>query len=419
MTRNFIKKYASLASILAIATLAANVAAQPVLAKKEQEIVDGSGDRMFYTVLFIVISCLAVAFMLWMRSKKGAGKPVIADGNRYANYYNRDNYENDGVDAAKELEWFRKARKTPAKAAPTKLSFDMKRGGIPRTPKTAAAKTNGSNLDADTRQFQEQMRKMQYAQLPINSFGDLTPSKTFEVLPVSDDPSLLNAIEQANEEFEEDESVRELSVRILTAFKTRNSVEALSQIAIYDLSAPLRSKAVAILTDFDHPSVFEAILLACADPTREVRATAARGLFRLNFDRADAWKRIIETQDEFRMRHAARAAIEAGIAGKACERLVHEDLKVSYESYALVALLIKSGEIDELFEAIRSHKDERVKFAVLHALRSVRDDRSLAGLKNLQMTNTFSADVSERISDTIRKLENMPHAAEAAWLSKR
>ena len=87
--------------------------------------------------------------------------------------------------------------------------------------------------------------------------------------------------------------------------------------------------------------------MACADPTREVRAAAARGLFRLNFDRADAWKRIIETRDEFRMSHAARAATEAGIVAKSFDRLIHEDLKVAYEAFALVTLLIRSGETRE------------------------------------------------------------------------
>ena len=38
-------------------------------------------------------------------------------------------------------------------------------------------------------------------------------------------------------QYEEDEEVRELAVRILAAFKTKNSVEALSQVAIYDLSS--------------------------------------------------------------------------------------------------------------------------------------------------------------------------------------
>ena len=197
-------------------------------------------------------------------------------------------------------------------------------------------------------------------------------------------------------------------MRILAAFKMRNSVDALTQIAIYDLSSGLRSKAVAALTEFDHESVFESILLACADPTREVRAAAARGLFRLNFDRADAWKRIIETQDEYRMRHAARAAIEAGFVDKACERLVHEDLKVAYEAFVLVALLIKAGEAQDLFTAIQTHKDVRVKYSILHVIRSVKDERSVTGLNRMLTGNSFSTDVTERIVETINSFDNVP-----------
>ena len=249
------------------------------------------------------------------------------------------------------------------------------------------------------------MRKAQYAQLPINSFAELSTAKLYEPLPLSDDPSVLNAIEQANDEFEEDESVRDLAVRILTAFRTRNSVDALSQIALYDLSSNLRSKAVSILTDFDHPSVFEPILLACADPTREVRAAAARGLFRLSFDRADAWKRIIETNDEFRMSHAARAAMASGIVVKSFDRLVHEDRKVAYEAFTLVALMIRSGETSTIFNAIRTHKDERVKFALLHILKMLRDDRTTAGLNKLLGAGKLSPEVTERIYDTVASLE--------------
>ena len=141
-------------------------------------------------------------------------------------------------------------------------------------------------------------------------------ARPFMQLPISNDDALLSAIEQTQDEFEEDESVRELAVRILARFETKNSVESLSQVALYDLSSTLRSKAVGILSDFDHESVFETLLLACADPTREVRAAAARGLFRLSFDRSDCWMRIAESNDEFRMRHAARAAI----AGDLVER---------------------------------------------------------------------------------------------------
>ncbi|MFM9903875.1 MAG: HEAT repeat domain-containing protein [Pyrinomonadaceae bacterium] len=401
--------------LLIVTTLVINVAAQPSLAEKEKEFVDGSGDRLWYTMAFVVFASLAAAFYLWRRSKKGANQPQIKDGNRYRDYYTSESYNIEGVDAEKELEWLRKAKKSGA-ASQSKLTFGVKAGAAGRKVKVAPSKSAGSDeTNPDIKMFQEKMRKLQYAQLPINSFSHLTPSKKFEILPVSDDPSLLNAIEQASEEFEEDESIRDLSVKILTAFRTQNSVDALTQIALYDLSSNLRSKAVSTLTDFDHESVFEAILLACADPTREVRAAAARGLFRLNFDRSDAWKRIIETEDSFRMRHAARAAIEAGIAGKAFERLVHEDLKVSYEAFVLVALLIKSGETEELFEAIKTHKDERVKFALLHVLKSIKDERSLSGLNNLRTGHTFPTDVTERIMDTIKVVEERADRVDASW----
>ena len=413
MKGNLIKKQYFLSLLFAASTFVLTVAAQPSLAEKEKEFVDGSGDRMWYTMGFVVVAGFAAAVFLWRRSRKGKDQPQYNYGSRYQDYYNNSSYDMEGVDAEKELEWLRKTKKSGSgrsKAnADSKLTFDMKKGGIPR--KKGITATNSAGIDEsnlDTKIFQEKMRKLQYAQLPINSFSALKPSKKFEVLPVSDDPSLLNAIEQANEEYEEDESVRELAVKILSAFRTQNSVEALSQIALYDLSANLRSKAVTTLTDFDHESVFEPILLACADPTREVRAAAARGLFRLNFDRADAWKRILETEDEFRMRHAARAAIEAGIVLKAFERLVHDDLKIAYEAFVLVAMLIKAGETDEIFTAIQEHRDERVKFALLHVLRSVKDERSLDSLNELSTSNTFPTDVMERITDTIKSFEQVP-----------
>ena len=385
--------------------LALNVAAQPSLADKEKELVDSSGDRFWYMIAFVVVIALGFAVYLWLRSRKGGDQAKTSYANRYRNYYGNESYDMEGVDAEKELEWLRKAKKSTSKTPA--ITYGGKPS--PAAKKKTITATNSAGIDeSDTKAFQEKMRKLQYAQLPINSFGNITPSKKYEVLSVSEDPSLLNAIEQANEEFEEDESIRELAVRILAAFRTLNSVEALSQIAIYDLSSNLRSKAVSILTDFDHDSVFEAILLACADPTREVRAAAARGLFRLNFDRADAWKRIMETGDEFRMRHAARAAIEAGIVVKAFERLVHEDLKVSYEAFVLVALLIKSGETAEIFNALQDHKDERVKYALLHVLTLVKDERSLSGLNDLQAGNTFPTDVTERIMNTIKSFEQVP-----------
>ncbi|MEO6656215.1 MAG: HEAT repeat domain-containing protein [Pyrinomonadaceae bacterium] len=398
MRRNFFSKPRIFPLFTIVATLAGNA-----LAQAEKEAVDGSSDRWIFMMFFVVAVGLGGAAYFWRKSKKGLEEPKYNYENRYSNYYNNESYNIEGVDAEKELEWLRKAKKQSSPSA--KMTFGPKKTSKTDSKPTVAGTAGMGGQKIDTKDFQERMRKLQYAQLPINSFSKLSTAKQYEPLPESNDPSVLSAIEQVSEEFEEDEAVRELSLRILTAFRTRNSIEALSQIALYDLSSNLRSKAVTTLTDFDHESVFEPLLLACADPTREVRAASARGLFRLNFDRADAWKRIIETGDEFRRSHAARAAIESGIVVKSFDRLVHDDIKVAYEAFALVSLMIKAGETREILDAIKTHKDERVKFALLHVLRVHKDERIVPQLHNLLKSNILPPEVSDRIHDVINSFE--------------
>lgn len=384
-----------LKSILCTASTAlllfASVAAQSTSAGN-----DSAGSGWGYSVLLIVVIVgAAVGFFAIRRAQAAAASESTANKNdSYAEY----RYELDGADLDMELEWLRKSKKPksngsakpkPAKAAP--VSSGPFRGA------TGA-------VDLDTKAFQERMRKLQYASLPINSFLRLGRARDFEPLDISDDPSLLTAIEQANEENEEDEAVRDVAVKVLAAFRTRNSVEALAQIALYDLSSNLRSKAVATLTDFDHPSVFETILLACADPTREVRAAAARGLFRLSFDRGDAWKRIIESGDEYRMRQACRAAIESGIAIRSFDRLVHEELKVAGEAFAQAALMIVAQEVDEVVKAIRQHADERVRFALLHVIKVTGDARMRAFLDEMMADRSLSPELAGKIKETLAAL---------------
>ncbi|MFN2502025.1 MAG: HEAT repeat domain-containing protein [Pyrinomonadaceae bacterium] len=363
-----------------------------------------SGSLWWIVVVAMAGGAIAAAVYFWRQSKKEIEKTKFNYQNRYKNHQPTRSSGPHGMNGDKDVQGGRPtSRKLPQR--PPKTDYSSKIIDVMTGEAKQKTDADIGALNLDTKLFQERMRKLQYSQLPINSFDGLKPSKLYEPLPLSNDESLINAIDQANEEFEEDEAVRDLAVRILTAFRTRNSVEALSQIALYDLSANLRSKAVTTLTDFDHESVFEAILLACADPTREVRAAAARGLFRLNFDRADAWARIIETNDEFRMSHAARAAIEAGIVSKSFDRLVHDDLKVAYEAFVLVTLLIKAGETTTIFETIRNHRDERVRYALLHVLKVQKSEKTVEGLKELMRVETFPTDVEERMRETIAAFE--------------
>ncbi|MBK8464500.1 MAG: hypothetical protein IPL32_01590 [Chloracidobacterium sp.] len=386
--------------IISVAFFVTDIIAQTKLPVDTQP-ADSSAGIWPYVIILIVLGALGTVYYFWKQSKQSIERSEVISGNTSNDYYSNE-YHSTDVDADKELEWLRKTKRSTPKTQ--NITFGLKKAET-NFPLSATVSPRVKDSPAETKAFQEKMRMLQYAQLPINSFGDLMPPKSFEPLQISNAKALLDAIEQTNPDVEDDESVRDVSIKVLAAFRTWNSVDALSQMALYDLSASLRAKAVTVLADFDHESVFEAILLCCADPTREVRAAAARALFRLNFDRSGAWKRIIETRDEFRMRQAVRAAVESGIASKSFERLVHEDLKVAYEAFTLVALMIRAGEYNEIFDAISSHKDERVKYALLHVLKAIKDERSLTGLNDLIRDGSCSKTVLDKANDVIKSLK--------------
>ena len=337
----------------------------------------------FYPVLFALTLGLAGAVFWWYSKRKAVNKTA----SKKKTNENKNSWEIDSLDANKELEWLRKNHKImgakSSKETPVK----------PKYINVQAMRKSSSNG------IEEELKP-----LPIFSINKLEPASPIEKLPLSSDSALLSAIEQIQDEFEEDESVRELAVRILNAFKTRNSIEALSQTALYDLSANLRSKAITILSDFDDESVFSTILLACADPTREVRAAAARGLTRLSFDRSDAWTRIIETEEHGRMVQTARAAIEAGMVERTFNRLIHPDLKFAYEGFALFALLIKTNETETIFQALENHEDMNVRKAILHIIKITKNQKALSVLYSLLEQKILPVELHKEVDKTIEEI---------------
>lgn len=263
---------------------------------------------------------------------------------------------------------------TENKEGSSMLGNEVQRSGLPRT-----------NTDTP--------------QLPIYSFVRLERSCPFKQLRDSRDEALQRAIDHTQEESGEDAESRSLALNVLAASRTSNSISAISQMALYDLSSKLRSNAVKVLAEFDHESVFETIVAACADPTREVRAAAARSLFRLSFDRAHAWTRIIESNDVGRMRQAARAALEGDLVERSFDRLVHQDGKVAYEAYALTALLIKAGETEPIYRSLAVHKNEEVKLALLHVLRTIRNESTFDSLGDLISCHDLTPRITAKINE--------------------
>jgi hypothetical protein len=399
-------KWTSLFSLVIFATFQALAQTQtrvpPAAAQPEEDY------TWWYIILFLLFLGLAGAVVWMLKTKKEQREAASIISKKEKMMSDNNAWETNSVDADKEMEWYRRHKKSVGKSS--KKTNKNLADNLPKTGNifNRGLESEDDVLDFSETEVNEKLQSLNTNRLPIFKVQKLELTRPFAPLSISNDEDLMSAIEQAHDEFEEDEEIRDLAVRILTRFKTRNSVEALTQVALYDLSSNLRSKAVSVLADFDHESVFETILLSCADPTREVRAAAARGLFRLSFDRADAWTRISETRDEFRMRQAVLAAKEADLVNRSFDRLIHHDQKIAYEAVTLLALMIRAGETEEIFKAIETHPDSNVKLALVHVIGLAKEEETLSKLSEIIEKSTISIELKEKIEEAIKSFDLIP-----------
>ncbi len=261
----------------------------------------------------------------------------------------------------------------------------------------------------DAGQFAKNLQEsVEVNDLPISRITELSTPQPIDELPVSDDEGLLAAIDEIQDDSDADSEFRTIALRVLASFKTRNSIEALSQIALYDLSTNLRAKAVGMLADFDHQSVFESIVLSCADPSREVRAAGARALVKVTFDRGDEWARFALADDKYLTRQVAKAAVEAGIAERSFDRLTLRDEKSAYEAFALVYLMVKAGETEKIFDAISDHRDIKIRLALLNILKAANVAEVIPQLSAFIAAEPISSVVGDKARETLLGINALP-----------
>jgi len=159
------------------------------------------------------------------------------------------------------------------------VSRSTVREPVSRRKKKKAVKNAAVTTVEETVQLKSQLEDLikknheQYRILPIFEIKEILVPCHVEPLPYSNDEELISAIERSNVEVEGDDNVREAALAILADFRTSNSVDAIAEVALYDLSTGLRSMALAALADFDHEAVFETILLQCRPLERSSRGS--------------------------------------------------------------------------------------------------------------------------------------------------
>lgn len=237
----------------------------------------------------------------------------------------------------------------------------------------------------------------------IEEITHLEPTSSVENLPESDDDQqLAQALSLLDSS---DVQMRSEALKTLVQFRVQQAVDAIAKVARNDSEPNIRSLAISSLGTINHESVFPAVLIGMADDSREVRASAARSLNRLSFDRADAYVRVLETSDEETVRNVAKACIQAGIVSQNLDRLVSSDHRQAYETFSLICLLTQANMNELVLEAIFGHPNTDVRLKVVHLLAFTGHPSAYNQLRELAVKDGMREDVKTALLEAIYKLE--------------
>lgn len=237
----------------------------------------------------------------------------------------------------------------------------------------------------------------------IEEITHLEPASSVENLPESCDDERLEQALQLLES--KDVQMRSEALKNLVQFRVQSAVDAISKVARHDSEPNLRSIAISTLGIINHESVFPAVLIGMADDAREVRASAARSLNRLSFDRADAYVRVIETSDQETVSNVAKACLQAGIVSQNLDRLANSDHRQAYETFSLICLLSKANLNESVLSAISVHPNIDVRLKIVHLLARTGHPATVNQLRELAVTDGMGEEVKTALLEAIYKLE--------------
>jgi hypothetical protein len=240
-----------------------------------------------------------------------------------------------------------------------------------------------------------------------NGFGfdinKLEPAAVVADLPDdSDDESFAPALLALNCE---NLGQRLEAAKTLARFPVARAVSALTTTARTDPEAAVRSQAVSSLAMINHESVFPAVLIGMADESREVRAAAARSLTHLNFERLDAFIRVLETEDEELQSVVAKACIKSGIVSQAIDRLANCDRRQGFETFSIISLLAKARITEPIVDVIANHPNFEVRLATLRLLANTGEAHIFEEFRQLSLQEGLPEEIRNTLLEAMYQLD--------------
>ena len=177
-----------------------------------------------------------------------------------------------------------------------------------------------------------------------------------------------------------------------------------------------RAVAVSDLSRFGGEESFRHINAAFDDPSAEVRSAAARALFDFQEDRAAAYTRALREAAPDRRRRIGAAIASSGLANEAIRNLTGESRDKTYDSFSLLFLMSKAGEVQPLMRAIEEHPKIEVRLAVVKLLALSGQPDILPAFRRMAVRGSLSPEVRSAVMEAIYQITSQSPADEPSMV---
>ncbi len=167
-----------------------------------------------------------------------------------------------------------------------------------------------------------------------------------------------------------------------------------------------RVTAIKELARFGNEDAFHQISAAFDDNSADVRSAAARSLYEIQEDRAEAFTRALREAPPERRRNIGGAIASSGLAAEAVGQLTGASRDKTYEAFSLLFLMAKAGEVQPLIRAIESHPDSEVRLAVVKLLALSGQKEILPAFRRLAVRGSLPTDVRSAVMEAIYQISS-------------
>lgn len=177
-----------------------------------------------------------------------------------------------------------------------------------------------------------------------------------------------------------------------------------------------RANALQQLAGLDENGAFSLITGLFDDSSEEVRNAAARSLYDLSTDRANAFTQALGEAPPQRRRQIITALVASGLVAEAIESLAGESREKTHDAFSLLFLIAQAGEVESLLQTIAMHPNIPVRLSVIKLLTLSNRPDIIPALRSLVVRGALPIDVRSALMESIyqmssSKRERSPSAA--------